>query len=106
MTVQTLPQYLSVSQDERGDSFGLSWDDYRHLARSALAIIQEERLTMGLYRFDQGAALDIFGESNCLTLVVSENQDSGAGAICLLTVDNCEEGWRKLVKLAREEIQT
>jgi hypothetical protein len=115
MSVETFPEYLSIGEQERGDSLGLDFDSYRRLARTALAIIQEERLTMGLYRVDGCAALDIFGQTNCLTILIDSaaNELSLVGclmdvpfgnAVCLLTVENSEKGWRKLLRLAREEI--
>jgi hypothetical protein len=115
MTVDTLPEYLHVSQSERGESFGIDFESYRRLATTALAIIQEESLTMGLYRVDGGAALDIFGRVNCLTILVDCAQkqlhllrspmDDGAELVCLLTADSSAPGWRKLLQIAREEIQ-
>jgi hypothetical protein len=108
--------YLSVSEEERGTSLGIDGETYRELARTALAIIKDLRLTMGLYRMENGCGLDIFGKSDCLTIVVdsAENQlsllsspmDSGGGVFCLMTVDNSENGWRRLLKIAREEIKT
>jgi hypothetical protein len=47
MSVQ-LPEYLSVGDDERGQSLGIDWDSYRCLASTALAIIGQNRPTMGL----------------------------------------------------------
>ena len=117
MSAETLPEYLSISQQERGDSLGIDWESYKRLARTSLAISKEDRLTMGLYRVDGGAALDIFGKTNCLTILIDSSanelslfvcpMDSPFGsAVCLLTADNSEEkSWRKLLRLAREEIK-
>jgi hypothetical protein len=104
MSVETLPEYLNVSQNERGGSLPIDFETYHHLARTALAIIENERLTIGLYRLadGQGCALDVFGKSNCLTIVIqsSENRlflytcpmDSPfGGAVCLLKADNSDD---------------
>ena len=97
MSVETLPEYLNVSEGEQGDSLGIDFETYRHLARTALAIIREEFWTMGIYRHSEGCGLDIFAERICLTILVdvSENRLSlfvcpldtpFAEALCLLQV--------------------
>jgi hypothetical protein len=63
MSVQ-LPEYLSVGDDERGQPLGIDWDSYRRLASTALAIIGQNRPTMGLYKKNGLAALDIFNRRN------------------------------------------
>ena len=115
MSLQTLPEYINVAENERGDSLGLDFESYRHLARVALAIIREEFWTMGIYRLPEGCGLDIFAERNCLSILIerSENQLSlfvcpldtpFAEAVCLLQTENCEESWRELLWIAKEEI--
>jgi hypothetical protein len=44
----TLAFELSVGDDERGQSLSIDWDSYRRLASTALAIIGQNRPTMGL----------------------------------------------------------
>jgi hypothetical protein len=36
MSAETLPEYLSVSEQERGDSLGIDVQTYRALARTVL----------------------------------------------------------------------
>ena len=119
MTIETLPEYLSLEEDERGDSLGLDWESYRYLARTALRITAGHEAMMGIYRLanGQGCALDLWfaGATDCLTIVVNfaENQlcllsspmDSAAGVSCLLNADNSDKSWRKLLRLARQEIK-
>ena len=118
MSGETLPEYLSVSEQERGDSLGIDFEAHRALARSALRVIAGRDAMMGIYRLadSKGCSLEFWFASAeyCLTIVVNsvENQlsllsspmDSGGGVFCLMTVDNSENGWRKLWRLAREEI--
>jgi hypothetical protein len=117
MSVETLPEYLSIGEQERGDSLGLDFDSYRHLACTALAIIKEERLTMGIYKVEAGCALDIFGNRQCLTIEIDSAANEMSlfacpmnvpfgNAVCLLTVETSEKGWRRLLQMAREEIKT
>ena len=47
---ETVPEYLSVRQTERGASLGISPTDYRLLAVTALIIVQPfENSLMGIY---------------------------------------------------------
>lgn len=110
----TLPEYINVAENERGTSLGIDFDSYRHLARVALAIIRQEDWTMGIYRRpEEGCGLDIFTEMICLSILVTAKEvslftcpmDSAFGsAVCLLQAENSEKTWRRLLKLAKEEI--
>jgi hypothetical protein len=51
----------------RGESLGIGLENYRHLAGTALAIVKDLDLIIGLYRLQTGCGLDIFGENNCLS---------------------------------------
>jgi hypothetical protein len=113
--LETLPVYLTPCPDEKGPGLGIDFESYKRLAKTSLAIIRDDRLTMGLYRLQGGCALDIFGETNCLSILidVSENEvslfvcpmDAPFGsAVCLLSADNSDDkSWRKLLRLAKSK---
>ena len=109
--LETLPEYLSVAEHERGDSLGIDFENYRQLARTSLAIIEDRALTMGLYRLEDGCALDVFGRSNCLTIIIQSAQnrlllytcpmDSPfGGAVCVFAGGTCPQDWSKLKETA------
>jgi hypothetical protein len=75
MTATTIPNYVAVTRDESGANLGLSFDEYRRLARTALAVTQDRETVMGIYRCDQGCALDIFSARHLVTIQV--NSESG-----------------------------
>jgi hypothetical protein len=111
--LQAPPEYLHLKADERGEGLGISWDDYRALARTALKVIKDIPYEMGIYRWPEGAALDIWSGDRCLTIQINSAakelslfraEMDGAGVICLLTVSNSEEDWRELGRIARREI--
>jgi hypothetical protein len=118
MSVETLPDYLAISEAERGESLGIDFATYRVLARTALKTIADREAMMGIYRLaeSKGCALDFWfvGAENCLTIVVNaaENQlcllsspMDGGQVVGLLTVDNSEKGWRMLSRIAKNEIK-
>jgi hypothetical protein len=113
MSTESLPDYFRPDEQECGESLGISVDNYRGLAKAVLAIIKGLRLTIGLYRLKDGCAVDIFGESQCLTIAINsaENQVSlfschmdGTKVFCLLRVANSETGWSQIRDFAREEV--
>jgi hypothetical protein len=113
MSAERLPEYFRPDEQERGQSLGLDDQTYRQLAKTGLAIIKGLGLTIGLYRLEEGCGLDIFGQTNCLTIVVDcvENQVflaacpmDGTEVFFLLRVENCESGWRKIRQLVRAEV--
>ena len=116
MSVAMLPNYIAVAPCERGSSFGVSFNDYRKLAGLALGITHNRDATMAIYKPDSGgAALDIFTEHCQLTIIVNSlrgyigllcsDLDSIDNPLCLLSVENCDDGWRRLGHMARKEIE-
>ena len=111
-TLNQPPQYLALTASERGHSLGLDFETYRHLAHTALAITQDRGFIMGIYRIEQGCALDIFALLHCLTIAIEEQLslwicplDAPLGStVCRLQLPNTPQGWRKLLHSAREEI--
>jgi hypothetical protein len=114
MTETELPEYLTEIQRESIPSLNISWEDYRALARNALRITQMVPSTMGIYKTGTGVALDIWSGRKCLTiridsdlnhicLLLAENIDSPE-TLCILSLDNSEDDWRRLSDLARREI--
>ena len=112
------PEYLQLTTAKRGHHLlGIDFETYRHLARTALAITTDlDDLFMGVYRLEQGCALDLFASKDCLTIVIDAAQEQlalwlcpmdapSAQAVCLLQVESSPEGWRQLGARAREEIE-
>jgi hypothetical protein len=79
---EALPLYVSPRADERGGTLGIDLESYKRLARTALAIIREDRLEMGLYRLEGGCALDIFGQTRCLTILIDTSAQELSLFIC------------------------
>ena len=113
MLTETVPEYLSLGQTERGASLGLSPTDYRWLAVTGLSIIEPfENALMGIYQPEpQTVALDIWIADRCQTISV----DTANGTLRLFTagLDSPEPpvllfagtttspaDWRKLKDLA------
>jgi hypothetical protein len=114
----TIPNYLDVSPSERGESFGgrISIRDYRMLAHAALYATQAIDVFMGIYPLDDGCGLDIWSGNRCLTIQVDSKLghlclllladiDSIDDPLCILSVDNSEESWRRLAHMAGKELQ-
>jgi hypothetical protein len=110
-----LPDYLEVAPDECGVNLGLSFADYRMLAKTALAVTQARETVMGIYPLEGGCALDIWSRNRCLTIVVNSqasqlalwlaaNIDCGDDPLCILNVGNSVDDWRQLGRLARKAI--
>ena len=53
----SLPTYVDVAPHECGVNFGVSFEDYRMLARTALSVTQRREATMGIYPLRQGDVL-------------------------------------------------
>jgi hypothetical protein len=114
--IEASPDYVTVAPEERGVSFGLSFQDWRMLATTALGLTQSEGAFMGIYVLPEikGCFLDIFTADKCLTIqinseakqiaLLSVDLDSIAKATCLLSVANSSEGWKQLGQMARSEI--
>jgi hypothetical protein len=108
--VETLPEYLSLGKNETGTSLNISFECYRYLARTALAITKDMDRLMAVYRNERGCVLDIFLPGCCLSICIdsqakalqlwTSDLDSGDPPICLLSVDDSEESWRRLKDLA------
>ena len=107
MTSMALPEYVNVAPYEYGSSFGLSWEDYRSLARTALGIIKDFPATMGIYPLDGGGCiLDIFTNDCQLIIQVDSKRgqislhcadlDSVEGPVSVLTASNSEADWKLL----------
>lgn len=110
MSVETLPEYLSVSQYERGENLGLSSETYFALAKSATSIIRAFSSFMAVYlkRDKEACILDIFPETKdvCLSIHIQQKEgelrlfaagmDSPDVPTCLLTSANSKEGFEKL----------
>jgi hypothetical protein len=108
-----LPRYeRRVTDEEDGSGFGLEFDTYRALCRSALSIIRGHPNLMAVYKLtESGLGLDIFIGDLCLTILV---RDDELGLFCceidsvnyetVLISDNCDESWSTLVKIARKQI--
>jgi hypothetical protein len=110
------PQYLMVDRSERGASLHISFDDYRALAHTALAVTCGLAAEMGLYTFcgpdSQGAGLDIWTGSRSITirvdsitkqlaLFLSDNIDSPEDAMLILSASSDSQGWQQLTNAAR-----
>ena len=111
----TLPDYVAVSPDESGVNFGVSFEDYRMLARTALSVTQRREATMGIYPLDGGCALDIWSRNRCLTIEVNSEAgqlvlrlaadiDCGDEPLCILSVGNSDDDWRRLGQMARKAL--
>jgi hypothetical protein len=118
MSVETLPPaYLTLEPRERGTSLGISFQNYRMLARSALTITRELSATMGVYRVGSaGCALDIWVKNRCLTIQINselkclllllfEDLDSGEMPICILSVSDSQEDWKRLQQVAHRALR-
>ena len=90
MLTETVPEYLSLGQTERGASLGLSPTDYRWLAVTGLSIIEPfENSLMAIYQPQpQTVALDLWIADLCLTVSV----DTANATLRLFTapLDSCE----------------
>ena len=105
---ETVPEYLSVRQTERGASLGISRTDYRLLAVTALSIIQPfENSLMEIYqRQSQIVALDIWIQDVCLTISINTGNgtrrlfttglDSPEPPVLLFAGTSSPEDWRRL----------
>jgi hypothetical protein len=72
MTETLLPNYLMLTLAERGDSLGISFEDYRLLARTALGATHDVSVLMAIYRLPEfGCALDIWNGQRCLTIRIN-----------------------------------
>ena len=112
MSVGTLPPaYLTLEPCERGTSLGISFEDFRHLARTALAITKDiPGSFMAVYRTEGGCILDLLLRHHCLSIQVSSRShevslfaaglDSAEAAVCLFAGSNCPEDWRALQNCA------
>jgi hypothetical protein len=112
-----LPNYMAVSLQENGSSFpGVSFDDYRMLARTALSVTRDVSTTMAIYKLpESGCCLDIFTANRCLTiqvnsslgslcLLLSADIDSADEPLCILSVSNTEDDWRRLSQMAKRAL--
>jgi hypothetical protein len=111
--ITTIPAYLPVDPYDRGSSLGISFEDYRCLARTALSMPRD---TMGIYKLgSETCALDIYHGNRCLTiqvnsrlghlcLLLSADLDSTDDPLCILSVGNSEDDWKRLGQIARKQI--
>ena len=114
---ETIPNYVNVAPNENGSSFrGISFNDYRMLARTALSVTADVPKTMGIYKPDTGGcALDIFTADKCLTIQINSalkqiallaaDLDSPDGPLCVLSVSNTKADWDRLGQMARKELR-
>ena len=113
-----LPNYIAVAPYEIGTSFNVSFFDYRWLARTALAVIQDhDDASMSIYKLpdSQGCGLDIWSTNCGLTIEIDSSLgvislyhvdlDSTENPRCLLSLSSTENNWRQLGALARKEIE-
>ena len=120
MTLPTIPAYVneSIAPSERGLSFGISFDDYRWLAGTSLAVTDNLPMAeIGIYKrdSDSGVAVDIWAANYLLTIEVnsvlgtialfSTNLDSVEEPVCLLSLSSTEENWKHLGQVARKELE-
>jgi hypothetical protein len=111
-----LPNYVAVAPNECGKSFGLSVADYRMLAVTALDVTREVEAAMSMYKLPDsaGCALDVVSDDCCLTIQVNSaleqitlwraDLDSPTGPLCVLSVGNTEDDWRRLSQMARKAL--
>jgi hypothetical protein len=110
-----LPAYVEVACDERGQTLNVTFDDYRMLARTALAVTAARETVMGIYSCDGGCALDIWSGNRCLTIQVNSEAgqlglwlaadiDCGDNPLCILSVGNTDAEWQCLSRMARKAI--
>jgi hypothetical protein len=112
-----LPAYLEVSRFETGRTLGLDHQTYRCLCYTALGIIEGvPGRFMGIYRQPgRGAVLDIWSASklliictdpsaNRLELFLCPDLDSPSDPACIVSISNSKEDWKRLGRIARNEI--
>jgi hypothetical protein len=116
--IEALPDYVNVERWETGASFSLPFGTYRRLCATALTVIEGVPDSfMGIYRLpgEAGCALDIWTSDRCLTvqiipkvkqlaLFLYSDLDSSLESMCILSVSNSDEDWRRLGRMARTEI--
>lgn len=117
--LETLPVYFTPAPNETGGSLGIDFASYRRLAKTALALIRHRPLTLGLYRLanGEGCGLDVFGPKKCVSILVNSTENELAlfvcgmdapfsSATCVLSAENSDErSWRRLLRLAKQEIK-
>jgi hypothetical protein len=105
------PVYLHPAKTEHGETFLLSFTDYRSLCRNCLAILHAvDHGSMAIAKIDQGAAVDIWCDQGCLTVAVSSEQqtlqlfladlDSPSLPLLLYQGDTSAKSWQNLKQTA------
>ena len=112
IAAETLPEYLSLRQTERGPSLNLSPTDYRSLASTGLSIIQPfENSLMGIYQPQpKTVALDIWIQDLCLTILLDSDHrqlrlffahlDSFSAPVLVFAGVTSPSDWRQLKNYA------
>ena len=114
--IADIPQYENLETYERGGTFHLDFESYRHLARTALGITHGLDAFMAIYKLPEshGAGLDIWSNERYLMISIDATAneislfacgiDSAAPIPCLVVADNSAASWRRLGQIARKEL--